>query len=165
MWHDVGDVIDSSDLCCVEVNGELFDFIAEGYAEEVTDIDIEEIRKNKSVKLREAWNVGYDGAVHTVTTLKCLQQKEIKWFSAYRVVSGVIRQLNGDWVADWSDDTQFKRCLVYNHCDRSFKEKGFGGYNASTTQGCILPPCKDSETAQKLIDLCTPELETLFNIK
>lgn len=130
--------------------------IAEGYAEEVKEIDIEEIRDRLELS---APRVIFTDAFTNVL-FRETNPKELQWFSSYRVVSEVIKQLNGDWVADWESHLDNKSVIYYDHVIKSLRQT-----NWERCQQSVIPSCKDHDTSQKVIGLCTPELLTLFNVK
>lgn len=102
------------------------------------EIDIEEIR-------REAVVEPYYGNPR-------------KFLMAYVVVKTVIEKLNDGWKPDWSDRTN-KWSIDYNH-----GAKNHAAIGMPSTQQNILPVCRTAIMCTKVIDLCKPELETLFNI-
>lgn len=123
---------------------EIYGLIDDGFAEEIKDeIDIEKIRKDN--KLQEGWD------------LTC---EERNFIDAFRVVSRVIEELNGDWEADWEDREQDKFDIRYEH---SSKEFHWSIWNEE--QYSMLPSCKSRDVVEKLVSLVEPELKTLFHIK
>jgi hypothetical protein len=129
--------------------------IEDGYAEEVEDeIDIEEIRDMLELC---APDIIFTDSVTNVF-MKGTSPKELQWFSAYRVVSEVIRQLNGDWI-----NNRHVGWII------TYELKSEWDYTGLICElgSCLtcIPVCKDLEVGKKVIDLCTPELKILFNIK
>ena len=123
--------------------------IKEGFAEEVMEtVDIEAIRTKMQL-----WTKDDYGHVHFIKGINIL---EVDWFSAYRIVREVITRLNDGWEAD-CDNYRKKYIIAHD-------EDGFRG-DWLYSRASQLPPIKDEETARKVIDLCTPELEILFDIK
>lgn len=130
----------------------LKDLISEGWAEEVKEIDVEVIRsyyKNTEIHGRQI-DFQLDFASLTIS--------EQNWFKAFLVVKAVIEQLNGDWKADWKDGDENKY-IIYSDRGMKLEIERNQIYIFS-----LLPYCKNKETAQKVIDLCTPELEMLFGL-
>lgn len=131
--------------------------IKESFAEEIKDdIDIEAIRREKSpvgMHHNNHYFLSFDNADGEYSN------EELEFFRAYRIVKAVIDQLNGDWKPDWQMENKVF-CICFNH--------EYGKLDITydiDKQYNILPYCKNEETAQKVIELCEPELKVLFNIK
>lgn len=126
-----------------------------GYAEEVKEIDIDAIRACYKV------TVNCLLSTNNITSPKV---SEVQWFSAYRVVSEVIRQLNQTYIFPCAEalcENAYEQTEIY------WREgdKTFYTYLTAPNKENILPVCYSEEIAKKVIDLCTPELLTLFNVK
>lgn len=117
--------------------------IEDGYAEEVKEIDIDEIRQYNKWCISD-WN-------NSITFYKDLGEKELEWFSAYRIVSEVIRQLNDQ--TPERDEVEIYWCVD----DGEFKSLCSGGGRSN-----ILPVCNSEKIADEVIRLCEEELKTLF---
>lgn len=114
--------------------------IKDGFAEEIKDdIDIEAIRNR--------FNKDEIFPIHS---------DEINFFNAYRIVKAVIDQLNEDWKPD--EETQTYEIYWYGSKERM---NVFPSMNTRS----MNPLCKDKETAQRVIELCEPELKVLFGVK
>lgn len=129
--------------------------IEEGWAEEVDDIDIEEIRKqynpypmNRGVKPQD----GY--------LLPKLTFEEMEWITAYRVVKEVIEKLNGDWKPVWDGEVNHKYEIYYSYPEKQFDSE-YQKYNMYQQ----IPVCKDRKTVKQVISLCEPELKILFGVQ
>lgn len=135
-------------ICTENTNYRISSLIKEGFAEEIKDdIDIEKIRQEEDVKYFSL--AGAD-----------IKPSESEFLQAFRVVSRVIEELNGDWEADWEDREQDKFDIRYEH---SSKEFHWSIWNEE--QYSMLPSCKSRDVVEKLVSLVEPELKTLFHIK
>ncbi len=117
--------------------------IKEGWAEEVKELDIDEIRR---------YYGGEDSWIISGSSLEV--------YSAFTIVSKVIQTLNGDWKLDWKDYNQAKYAIYYNHEGNEFEIARY-----STYQNSILLYCKSQEIAEQVIKLCDKELRLLFNVE
>lgn len=116
-------------------------------AEEIKDdIDIEAIRKEFHYYTGEGIYRKYGS-------------KKIEFFNALLMVTKVIDQFNGDWKPDWNNNA-LKYYIYYYSIDKQFHYSS--GYEMNQS---IIPYCKDKETAQRVIELCGPELKVLFGVK
>lgn len=133
--------------------------ILEGFAEEIKDdIDIEEIREERGRKenrMKYNWT-------------QVMSQKERIWFDAYVTVKAVIEKLNGGWEPNWNIHESVNEFAPENEnyfIQYSNKRKLFSDTYNYWTKVSLLPECKNSEIAQKVISLCEPELKILFEVK
>lgn len=126
------------------------DLINEGFAKEIKDdIDIEAIRI-----------FYHSGGTKNKTMPLLLDNEEREFFNSYRIVKAVIDQLNGDWKPGWNDEDEEKYYIHYVYISK----KKFNIDSNEIFQISILPYCKNYEIAQKVIELCEPELKVLFGI-
>lgn len=129
------------------------DLLEDGYAEEITDdVDIEAIRKN-----HVSWSVGGG----TTEFGFQMSEKDIAFVGAYFIVKAVIDQLNGDFKIKWSKDNNEDKYHIYYDWNGS----KFVPDDVWLSQFSILPYCKDKKTAQRVIELCDPELKVLFGVR
>jgi len=127
---------------------EIYGLIDDGFAEEIKDVDIEKIRREEGVVESRNNNTYY------------VSEQESIFLQAFRVVSRVIKELNGDWEADWEDNTKTKYFIEYNHASKKFWTNDAYKYQAS-----LLPEISTEDIVDKVIELVEPELKTLFHIK
>ncbi len=120
-----------------------------GWAEEIKyEIDVNSIRSKISNKYT-------DCAGHPLGSMKVFcRDEEAEWFTSYRIVEAVIKELNGD-IMDLYAMTNI--CFCYITKKLSTIPDGNFRYN-------ILPQCGSVEIAEKVIELCEPELKVLFGI-
>ena len=126
------------------------------------EIDMEEIRRKHDFEITFNKFTGKYYGMHPETKLPT--DDELKFFTAYRIVKYVIDTLNGEWEGDITEVGVVE--ISYNtDCPFPYR-KGFNVH--STTRGvrqCIIPVIKNTETAEKVISLCEPELRVLFSVK
>lgn len=120
-----------------------------GWAEELKDdIDIEAIRARYE-------RIG-------LLTIVCFFQETVQdrqFYRAYLIVKAVIDQLNGDWKPNWKNVDELKYLIQLLNTG-SFSTEFYWENNKT-----IIPTIKNKETAQKVIELCEPELKVLFGFK
>lgn len=151
--YKAGDTIKSSQECGSDLERFRYDYqllIDTGWAKEFTHgIDIIEIRKKP---------LGDDGPARYIN----MSHPTYDWFKAYQIVKTVIDELNEDWKEKWR--TEQANCLIT--CEyKSPQDPFFRVVKYANHKMSILPNCKDEATAEKVIELCKPELEVLFGVK
>lgn len=127
----------------VFINYPISVLLEEGFVEEVKEIDMEGIKN----KILHQEYVGHG------------QQ----FLIAYMTVKAVIEKLNDGWEIDWQSIPRDGDCYIFSY-DHSSKEVLARWFN-QPFQTSFLPYPKSKEIAEKVIELCGPELETLFGIK
>lgn len=134
------------DRCILYSKKELIDL---DFAEEVKDeIDMKEIRKQYEPS-RVNWGAG---RIQTYSVPK-MTLEECEWFTAYRIVKAVIEKLNA------GEKDTFEIYYVHKNL---FSYHGGGMFQKQTG---FLPMMASEDIAQKVIELCRPELEVLFGAK
>lgn len=163
--YNIGEVTEEEEGYCIKKAGvssyNTSFLLANGFSEEIKDdIDIEAIR---------------NAALEWECLLFVRPQYEkdgingdIKWLTSYRIVKAFIDHLNGEWKPEWEEiknsrylSEELKWFITGYHLNiEEFNVVGY--YNQIHS---IIPACKDKETAQKVIELCEPELKILFGVK
>ncbi len=124
--------------------------IEDGWAEEIKDgVDIEAIRNAY---------IGIDAWAPSIMSPDNLDNR--RFYKAYLVVKKVIDRLNGDWKPIYEIGMEKYFIIGYDHNSKEFQWD-----NGSINQYTILPPCKNSEVTNKVMELCEPELKVLFGVK
>lgn len=145
---EIGTFISKNQLSTV-IKYYVLDIIC-GWAEEVKDeIDIEEIRFDR----RLLWCQEFEDQKIT--------KNEMDWFTAYRIVKDVIEKLNGYW----KPNTNSGREVQHETIQLSLRTNTIMSDTYENYRVNILPMIKDGSTAEKVIELCNPELEILFGVK
>lgn len=85
-------------------------------------------------------------AVHTRST-KELAEASHKNMARMLRLDALMRQLEPDWVADWSDETQMKYSFYCNHISNKYRSAG-----TSSGEHVGLPYCSKS-TSEKILEL------------
>lgn len=119
-----------------------------GFIQEIKyDVDIEAIRQKVSIEV----------GIFESKTNDYLP--ESKWFKSYLTVKEVITQLNGDWKPIYEVGMDHYQILGYNYDEKKLiHDQDY--YRLFT----LLPPCRDVNVAEKVIELCEPELKVLFKV-
>lgn len=162
--YKAGYETDERTMSIHSLNG--FDYTCEGlitcgFAEEIKDdIDIEAIREK--YKLFSVHMNNFDKEkTHSWEFLPALNEDEMVFINAYRIVKEVIDQFNCDWKPDWEKSiSERKYTPSYDYHDKKWYIQSTGFHIEN-----IFPPCKNREDCQKVIELCEPELKVLFGVK